>query len=72
MLERFGMQESKPMSTPFVTHFNLLIALSPQTEEEVKYMSRVPYASAIMSIIYAMVCTRPDISQAVSRYMDKL
>ncbi|XP_038981679.1 secreted RxLR effector protein 161-like [Phoenix dactylifera] len=37
-------------------------------------MSRVPYASAVGSIMYAMVCTRPDISQAVSvvsRYMDK-
>lgn len=35
-------------------------------------MSRVPYASAIGSLMYATVCTRPDISQAarvVSRYM---
>jgi poly(3-hydroxybutyrate) depolymerase len=35
-------------------------------------MSRVPYASAVGSMMYAMVCTHPDISQAVSvvsRYM---
>jgi hypothetical protein len=35
-------------------------------------MSCVPRACAIGSMIYAMVCTRPDISQAVSvvsRYM---
>ena len=35
-------------------------------------MSHVPYASAVGSIMYAMVCTRPDLSQAVSmvlRYM---
>ena len=35
-------------------------------------MSRVPYVSAVGSMMYAMVCTRPDISQAlsvVSRYM---
>ena len=35
-------------------------------------MSKVPYASAVGSLMYAMVCTRPDISQAisiVSRYM---
>ncbi|KAK9053743.1 hypothetical protein SSX86_024817 [Deinandra increscens subsp. villosa] len=34
-------------------------------------MSRVPYASAIGSIMYAMTCTRPDVSFAlsmVSRY----
>ena len=29
-------------------------------------MSRVPRASAIGSMIYAMVCTCPDISQPVS------
>jgi hypothetical protein len=35
-------------------------------------MSHVPYSSSIGSIIYAMVCTSPNISQAVSvvsRYM---
>jgi hypothetical protein len=37
-----------------------------------EYMSRVPYSSTIGSLMYAMVCTRPDISHAVgfvSRYM---
>ena len=28
-------------------------------------MSRVPYASAVGSLMYAMVCTRPDIAHAV-------
>ena len=35
-------------------------------------MAKVPYANAVGSLMYAMVCTRPDISQAVgvvSRYM---
>ena len=35
-------------------------------------MVRVLYASAVGNLMYAMVCTRPDISQAVSmvsRYM---
>ena len=29
-------------------------------------MSSVPYASAIGSIMYAMICTRPDVSYALS------
>ena len=36
-------------------------------------MSRVPYASAIGLIMYAMICTRPDVSYAlsmVSRYQE--
>ena len=37
-------------------------------------MSKVPYASTIGSLIYAMVCTRPDIAHAVgvvSRFMSR-
>ena len=36
-------------------------------------MAKVPYANAVGSLMYAMVCTRLDISQAisvVSRYMN--
>ncbi|XP_059274719.1 secreted RxLR effector protein 161-like [Lycium ferocissimum] len=43
----------------------------PKTPEEKEKMSRVPYRSAVGSLMYAMVCTRPDICQAVglvSRY----
>jgi hypothetical protein len=38
-------------------------------------MSHVAYSSAVGSIMYAMVCTNPDISQAASvfsRYMANL
>src|SRR4051812_21557986 len=29
-------------------------------------MSAIPYASAVRSIMYAMICTRPDVSYALS------
>ncbi|XP_061343798.1 secreted RxLR effector protein 161-like [Gastrolobium bilobum] len=38
-------------------------------------MERIPYASAIGSIMYAMLCTRPDVSYALSitsRYQSDL
>ena len=34
MLERFGMQGLKPVSTLLVAHFKLSSALSPQTKEK--------------------------------------
>ena len=37
------------------------------------YMSKVPYASSVGSLMYAMVCIRPDIAHVVgvvSRYMN--
>ena len=36
------------------------------TTDEQSNMSRVPYASAIGSIMYAMLCTRPDVSYTLS------
>nr|GEV70797.1 Gag-Pol polyprotein [Tanacetum cinerariifolium] len=46
--------------------------MSPSSEKEMMEMSRVLYASAVGSVIFAMICTRPEIAHAVgvvSRYM---
>ncbi|RVW84844.1 Retrovirus-related Pol polyprotein from transposon TNT 1-94 [Vitis vinifera] len=72
VLSRFNMNEAKPVNTPLGSHFKLSKEQSPKTEEERDHMSKVPYASAIGSLMYAMVCTRPDIAHAVgivSRFM---
>ncbi|RVW15490.1 Retrovirus-related Pol polyprotein from transposon TNT 1-94 [Vitis vinifera] len=61
----FNMNEAKPVSTPLGSHFKLSKEQSPKTEEERDHMSKVPYASAIGSLMYAMVCTRIDIAHAV-------
>ncbi|KAL0293576.1 UNVERIFIED_CONTAM: Secreted RxLR effector protein [Sesamum calycinum] len=39
---------------------------SPKTDEELKRMLDIPYASAVGSIQYAAQCTRPDIAYALS------
>ncbi|KAG8651962.1 hypothetical protein MANES_06G038601v8 [Manihot esculenta] len=38
----------------------------PMTSDERERMNKIPYASAIGSIMYAMLCTRPDVSYALS------
>ena len=38
----------------------------PTTAEDREKMKDVPYASAIGSIMYAMLCTRPDVCLAIS------
>ncbi|KAL0401968.1 UNVERIFIED_CONTAM: hypothetical protein Slati_4226700 [Sesamum latifolium] len=39
---------------------------SLKTDEELKRMSNIPYASAVESIQYAVQCTRPDIAYTLS------
>ena len=48
---------------------------SPTTTEDREKIKDVPYASAIGSIMYAMLCTRPDVCLAISlagRYQTNL
>jgi len=68
------MQNSKPVKVPIPVGVRLSTEQCPKTQEEEEDMSRVPYASAVGSLMYVMVCTRPDIAHAVgvlSRFMSK-
>ncbi|KAG8482597.1 hypothetical protein CXB51_024457 [Gossypium anomalum] len=66
VLCRFNMQSAKPVSTPLAAHFRLSSTLSPQSDDEIEYMSHVPYSSAVGSLMYAMVCSHLDLSYTVS------
>ena len=75
VLQHFSMENAKVVSTPLPSHLKLTKDMCPKTQEEEDKMSKVPYASAIGSLMYAMVCTRPNIAHAVgvvSRYMSHL
>ncbi|XP_058784936.1 secreted RxLR effector protein 161-like [Vicia villosa] len=39
---------------------------SPSTKDDRDHMNKIPYASSIGSIMYAMLCTRPDVSYVLS------
>ena len=41
-------------------------SMCPKIQDERTHMSMIPYASAIGSIMYAMLCTRLDVSYALS------
>ena len=76
VLQRFNIgKDTKSVSTPMAPHFKLSAEMSPKSVQEREYMTHVPYANAVGSLMYAMVCTRPDLSQTVSmvsRYMHDL
>jgi len=72
VLERFGMSDCRPLHAPLAMGERLSVCMCPQTEEERRHMRTVPYRSAVGSVMYAMVATRPDLAAAVgvvSRFM---
>ncbi|MCQ7222035.1 DDE-type integrase/transposase/recombinase [Salmonella enterica] len=66
VLLRFAMQNSKKGFLPMSHGVSLSKTQSPSSREERERMDQIPYASAIGSIMYAMLCTRPDVSYALS------
>ena len=60
------MHDSKKGFIPMKHGTCLSKTQSPSTKEERDCMNKIPYASAIGSIMYAMLCTRPDVSYALS------
>ena len=71
ILARFSMQDSKKGFVPFRVGSSLSANQRPKTPAEIERMREIPYASAVRSLMYAMLCTRPDICFVVgivSRY----
>ena len=69
------MDQSKKGFLPVLQGTRLSLAQCPTTTEDREKMSVVPYASAIGSIMYAMLCTRPGVCLAISlarRYQGSL
>ncbi|KAK8586239.1 hypothetical protein V6N13_130760 [Hibiscus sabdariffa] len=66
VLKRFSMEESKRGFLPMRHGISLSKEMCPSMPQERERMSQIPYASAIGSIMYAMICTRPDLSYALS------
>ncbi|GJQ97236.1 retrotransposon protein, putative, ty1-copia subclass [Tanacetum coccineum] len=71
ILKKFSMQNSKKGFIPMEVKHDLSNEMCASSDEEKAYMKKVPYASAVGSIMYAVRCTRPDVAFAqnlVSRY----
>nr|GFA53221.1 retrotransposon protein, putative, Ty1-copia subclass [Tanacetum cinerariifolium] len=75
ILNNFKIDNRKSVKMPLGGHFKLSLKDCPVKDFDVERMSKVPYANAVRSLMYLMVCTRPDIAYAisvVSRYLANL
>jgi hypothetical protein len=66
VLKRFRIDKAKKGFLPMLSGKILSKAQCPATAKDREAMRSVPYSSAIGSIMYAMLCTRPDVSNALS------
>jgi hypothetical protein len=66
VLKYFSMEQSEKGSLPMSQGIHLSKTRCPSTTDELDCMSKVPYASAIGSIMYTMISTHPDVSYALS------
>ena len=67
MLARYGMGDSKPVSTPVTPGLCLSREQSPRNAEERPFMRSVDYGGAIGSLQYLSCTTRPDIAYTVGQ-----
>ena len=73
LLVKFGMEDARPLTTPMVVGDKLSREQCAQTQQERAEMKEKPYRSAIGSLMYLMVCTRPDLAAVIgvlSRFLE--
>ena len=64
ILERFEMGNVKPARTPMDEHKQLMIG-SDLSKEDLRGIDQTHYLQAVGSLMYLMVCTRPDLAYPV-------
>ena len=72
VLDRFNMKDSKPRDIPIAKGDKFSLKQCPNNDLERTEMQKIPYASAVGSLMYAQVCTRPDIAfvvKVLGRYL---
>jgi len=62
LLERFRMKDCSPSVASIVKDDRFNLNQCPKNNFERESMENIPYASVVGSLMYAQVCTRPDIA----------
>jgi hypothetical protein len=62
VLKKFSMHACNPMPAPIVKGDKYGSFQSPRNQYEIDQMKSVPHASTVGSLMYAQVCTRPDLA----------
>ena len=67
ILRHFKMKNLKPMDT-LIARSKISNDMCPQNYKDKKEMKKIPYLNAIGSLMYVMLCTWPNFSQAIGSF----
>lgn len=59
------MIDAKLVSIHLSVYFRLSKFLEPINDAHIEYMKKIPYARAVGSIIYAIICSRSNVAHGV-------
>jgi hypothetical protein len=62
VLKKFSMHACNPTPAPIVKYDKYESFQSRMNQYEIDQIKSIPYASAVGSLMYAQVCTRPDLA----------
>ena len=65
VFKRFNKSKAKAVCSPLPSHFKLSSKQCHTSENDTKEMNKVLYAFVVDSLMYAMVCTRPNLAHVV-------
>jgi hypothetical protein len=62
VLKKFNMHKCNPTPAPIVKGVKFENFQCPINQYEINEMKAIPYGSAVRSLMYAQICTRPDLA----------
>ena len=65
LLQRYGIHDCKPLDILISKGDKLSLIQCPKNTLEIQEMQNFPYAQVVGSLMYAQVCSRPDIAYIV-------
>lgn len=66
VLDRFNIKNVKSNNIPLGGHLDLTRNKTHLTKNVVNHMKNIPYDAALGSVMYAMICSRPNLAFAIS------
>ena len=75
MVKKFGLTNTKRVSTPIEMNAQFLMQQCPSTPNQVAHMNRISYSEAIGLVLWPTVVSQPDTAYAIgilSQFMQNL